>query len=98
MLSYMAVGLPTVAYDSPVAREILGTLGVFASPGDVAQLADAIEVLLDDPGRRAELGPKLRERVRREFTWDAAAARLVDIYAEAHARRRGRHRNPRRDL
>ena len=30
LLNYMAVGLPTVAFDTPVAREYLGTLGALA--------------------------------------------------------------------
>jgi glycosyltransferase involved in cell wall biosynthesis len=98
LLNYMALGLPTVAYDTPVARELLAGLGVYAAPGDVAQLADAITALLDDPVRRAELAPKLHERVRCYFSWDAAAARLVEIYAEAAARRARRCRTARRDL
>jgi glycosyltransferase involved in cell wall biosynthesis len=87
LLSYMAMGLPTVAYDTPVARELLGDLGVYAPRGDVAALADALEGLLDDAPRRAALGPALQACAQREFSWDAAGARLADIYAAAGARR-----------
>jgi len=80
LLNYMAMGLPTVAYETPVAREILGPLGVYAPPGDVTALAIAIQELLDNPEQRASLGPRLRERVESEFSWDAAGRRLEELY------------------
>ena len=80
LLNYMAMGLPTVAYETPVAREILGPLGVYAPPGDVSALAGAIQELLDNPDQRASLGPRLRKRVETEFSWDAAGRRLVGLY------------------
>lgn len=80
LLNYMAMGLPTVVYETPVARELLGDLGVYASPGDVAALADALLALLDDPARRAKLGAALRQRVTLQFSWDSVAVRLEAVY------------------
>jgi glycosyltransferase involved in cell wall biosynthesis len=80
LLNYMMMGLPTVAYETPVAREILGDLGEYAPAGDIAALGRCIQSLLDNPSRRAVLSPKLRTRVTREFSWDAAARRLVSVY------------------
>lgn len=80
LLNYMLRGLPTVAYDTPVAREILGELGAFTPKSDITALGHAIQNLLDDPGRRAALSPKLRQRVTEEFSWDATAHRLVALY------------------
>ena len=40
LYNYMACALPTVAFDTPSSREILGDLGVYAPRGDVAALAD----------------------------------------------------------
>ena len=45
----MAMGLPTVAYETPVSRELLGERGTYAPPGDVAALAEALLSLLDEP-------------------------------------------------
>ena len=56
ILNYMAVGLPTVVYDTAVSREYLGELGVYAALGDVADLAARLGELVDDPPRRAALG------------------------------------------
>jgi glycosyltransferase involved in cell wall biosynthesis len=81
ILNYMAMALPTVAFDMPVSREYLGTLGVYAGQaGDPAALADAIAGLLDDPVRRAELGQKLRERAGHHFSWERAGRQLLSIY------------------
>ena len=80
LLNYMAMGLSTVAYDQPVAREILGAAGVFAPTGDTAQLANACIRLLEDAGERKWRGDALRERAVREFAWSTIAARLVAIY------------------
>ena len=80
LLNYMAMGLSTVAYDQPVAREVLGEAGVFAPTGDTAQLADACLRLLEDAGERKWRGDALRERAMTEFAWSTIAARLVAIY------------------
>jgi glycosyltransferase involved in cell wall biosynthesis len=79
LLNYMAMGLPTVAYETPVARDILGTSGRYAPPGDITALGHALQALLDDPAR-CELGDRLRTRVEAEFSWDAAGRRLAGIY------------------
>lgn len=86
ILNYMACGLPTVAYDSPVSREFLGPLGVYAPWGDVEALAAAIVALLDAPARREELGSALRERAQECFSWEHAAREILAIYASLGAR------------
>ncbi|MGH2370717.1 MAG: glycosyltransferase family 4 protein, partial [Chloroflexota bacterium] len=82
LMNYMAMGLPTVAYQTPVAREILGDLGVYAPVGDIAALADRLQVLLDDSARREALSAALRTRVAREFSWDTVALQLEGVYDE----------------
>ena len=81
ILNYMAMGLTTVTFETPVSREYLGPLGTFAGrTGDPAALADSIAGLLDDPQRRAELGQKLRERAARHFSWERTGRQLLNIY------------------
>ena len=81
ILNYMAMALPTIAFDTPVSREYLGSLGVYAErTGDPAALADAIAGLLNDPRRRIELGQRLRERAARHFSWERAGRHLLTIY------------------
>ena len=81
ILNYMAMALPTVSFDTPVSREYLGALGVYAKKtGDPAALADAIAGLLDDPQRRTDLGRDLRARAARHFSWERAGQHLQAIY------------------
>lgn len=80
LLNYMAAGLPTVTFHTPVAQEILGDLGVYARPGDSTDLAQALAALVRDPGLRAERGRLLRQRAIDAFSWRATGQRLADIY------------------
>jgi len=83
ILNYMAMGLPTVAFDTPVSREYMGPLGVYAGQdGDPVALADAIAGLLDDPAGRADLGKKLQARVAEHFSWERAGRQLSNIYRD----------------
>ena len=84
ILNYMAMALPTVSFDTPVSREYLGSLGVYAGrTGSPLALADEIAGLLNDPQRRTELGRKLRERAIRHFSWERAGRRLLNVYRTA---------------
>ncbi len=82
LLNYMAMGLPTVAFDTPVSREYLGDLGVYAVPRDADGLADKIAALLDSESGRADLGMKLRERVLRHYQWSRSGELILQAYAE----------------
>jgi len=83
LLNYMAAGLPTVAYESPIAREILGDAGVFAPLGDTAALATACIGLLEDTRERKWRGATLRERAVTTFSLSALGDGLVEVYREA---------------
>jgi glycosyltransferase involved in cell wall biosynthesis len=85
LLNYMACGLPVVATDTPVNRELLGPGGRYAPVGDPAALADRLVDLLTDEPRRRELGAALRARVEAEFAWPALAARLLAVYERVAA-------------
>ncbi len=81
ILNYMAMGLPTVAFATAVARELLGPHGVYAPPGNPFALADRIAELLADPRRRRQLGALLRRRAGEEFSWRDGGRRLEALYA-----------------
>jgi glycosyltransferase involved in cell wall biosynthesis len=79
LLNYMAVGLPVVAFDTPVAREYLGTDGLLARPGDAASLADCLTAALDINGLRGE---RLRQRAIQNFSWEVAGRQIVEAYRD----------------
>jgi glycosyltransferase involved in cell wall biosynthesis len=83
ILDYMAMALPTIAYDTPQSREYMGSLGVYATPvGSPAALADRIQVLVEQPELRRALGEGLRRRAARHFSWERAGQQLVGIYQD----------------
>lgn len=80
LLNYMAVGLPTVTFNTPVARELLGDLGVYARPGDSGDLARALEQLILNEDFRIQRGCELRTRAEQHFSWEATGRRLMEVY------------------
>ena len=93
LYNYAAMGLPTVAFDTPANREILGDLGVYARPGDAAELAERLLGLLARPVEATERGRALRERAIRCLSWDARLEELLSVYDRlltAHAPAPGR--------
>jgi len=80
ILNYMAMELPTVAFDVPVSREFLGGLGVYAEPGNSRSLADALQSLLAAPSWAKSLGQRSRQRVAEGYSWDQAGRYILSIY------------------
>jgi len=83
LLNYMAVGLPTVAYDTPVAREYLGTEGALARRGDVESLAEELRRCLYTEGTRFSIGEmqrQLRQRAVKLFGWDISGRQIEVSY------------------
>lgn len=86
--NYMAMGLPTVAFETPVAREFLGDTGVYARLGDAEDLAAKLEFVLDNPDLAARLGAAARARAVAELSWERSIRAMESVYATALARRR----------
>jgi glycosyltransferase involved in cell wall biosynthesis len=80
LFNYMAVGLPTVVFDNPVNREILGDLGIYADLGDVRSLATALVRSLRDRSQALNLGAQCRKKAVDDYSWIAVARRLCDVY------------------
>jgi glycosyltransferase involved in cell wall biosynthesis len=84
LLNYMAVGLPTVAFDTPVAREYLGPLGVFAVRGDTESLAAHLLACLFPLASTLDgphiIGQQLRQRAVQLYSWEQAGRQIVQTY------------------
>jgi glycosyltransferase involved in cell wall biosynthesis len=76
-LEAAACGTATVASDSPGLRDSVlpGQTGFLVPHGDVATLANRIQVMLTDPALRESLGLGAR-RFAEQFSWERAAERM----------------------
>jgi glycosyltransferase involved in cell wall biosynthesis len=88
--NYLAMGLPVVAFDTPVSREILGPLGVYARYGDSESLAQEIVGLLEDQPRATKLGQQGRAKAMRDHSWELGGKQISAIYERVFAQRAGR--------
>ena len=84
LLESMACGIPVIASDGPGVRSVLcdGEDGLLAKPGDATDLAEKIQMLLDDPQRRREIGARGLAKVEASYSWEQSVARLEAIYHE----------------
>jgi glycosyltransferase involved in cell wall biosynthesis len=88
LLEAMAVGIPLVAADIPVFREVAGDAAIYANPYDVSSLATAMRTAL-----RTDRSEKLVRRGSlriREFTWERTAKQLLELFEATLANARVR--------
>ena len=81
VLEYLAAGLPVICPALGDLPEIVAGAGVLYRPGDVADLARAIGLLVDDVSKRRSLAAAARS-VSRRLSWAANAQEYVQL-AEA---------------
>lgn len=80
ILEAMSVGTPVVASDIPSQREVAGEAALFFDPRDPSELAQRIEILLENKEKRNTLIDKGKERVK-IFSWRVSAERMLDIFS-----------------
>jgi glycosyltransferase involved in cell wall biosynthesis len=77
----MVEGLPIIASDIEVTREVAGDAAVYAPVGDDAAFAAAIESVVRDADLRARLVAMGHVR-RSELTWERTAALTAAVYRQ----------------
>lgn len=75
-LEAMASGLPVVAPDDPIRREIVGDAGLFVDPRNSDEYAEALETAL-----AAKWGNKPREQASK-FSWDKVAEQYERLFLD----------------
>lgn len=84
VLEAMAAGCPVIASDIPVLHEVAGEAAVFVPALDVTQWTVALDTMLVDQVKRAELVKLGHERVK-QFTWEQTAKQTWEaLRATAH--------------
>jgi len=82
LLEAAAMGKPLVATDVPGCRDVIehGKNGFLVPVKDAAQLANAIEVLLENPELCQTMGTVGRKKVLREFDVQEVIRKTVEVY------------------
>jgi glycosyltransferase involved in cell wall biosynthesis len=84
MFEYMAAGLPVIASDFPLWRQILEEpgAGLLVDPSDPQAIAAAIDRLVADPALRRAMGERARRAAVEHYNWRTEGERLLQVYRE----------------
>ncbi len=88
LFEYMAIGLPVIASNFPLYREIVETAGcgICVDPESPEQIAAAIAAILEDPRMASEMARRGQEAALQRFRWDIEAEKLKLFYGRVLAR------------
>lgn len=82
MFEYMCAGMPVIASDFPLWREIVlkYNCGLCVDPQDSKAIAEALDYLIDNPQIAEEMGRNGFKAVQTEFNWANEEAKLLKFY------------------
>ncbi len=82
MFEYMAAGLPVIASNFPLWREIIenNQCGICVDPLSSQSIAEAIDWLLDNPGEAEKMGKNGQKAVEEKYNWQNEEQKLLAVY------------------
>ncbi len=82
MFEYMSTGLPVIASDFPLWREIIegNESGICVNPLDPKEIAEAIEFLIKNPKEAKRMGENGKRAVLSRYNWAIEEKKLYTIY------------------
>ena len=80
LMHYMAMGLPTVVFDTPVNREILEEHGIYAEYGNTNDFVQKLFILCHDQTVQQDLKGKLILTAHERFSWKDKAKQILGVY------------------
>jgi glycosyltransferase involved in cell wall biosynthesis len=85
LLEAMASGLPVIAADTPVNRELCGEAAVYFATFDAAECASRIRELAQSPAARSDLSQRGRKRAA-QFSWRQHVSDLLNAFCRVNTR------------
>jgi glycosyltransferase involved in cell wall biosynthesis len=84
MFEYMSAGIPVIASDFPLWREILedNECGICVNPLNPQDIANAINYLISHPEKAEIMGENGRRAVLEKFNWSIEEKKLIQFYEE----------------
>jgi len=91
LFDYMLVGLPVIASDFPLYREVIEPCrcGLIVAPDKPEQIAEAMIYLIEHSQEARQMGENGRRAVRERYNWEQEGAKLLRIYETVLERKRG---------
>ena len=82
LFDYMLVGLPVIASDFPLYREVVepNRCGLIVAPDRPEQIAEAMTYLIEHPEEARAMGENGRRAVLERYNWERESRKLVRIY------------------
>ena len=83
LAEYMLLGTPSVFSNFPAYRQVAGTsgAGIAVDPTNPREIADAIQVLIENPDLARAMGAAGQRAARERFNWQKEQHQLLDLYA-----------------
>ena len=78
----LSCGVPLVATDGGSLPEVVGDAGIVVPHSNPPALARAIDTLLRDENRRADMSVKARQHILDNFKWERCAREVVQLYRQ----------------
>jgi glycosyltransferase involved in cell wall biosynthesis len=82
MFEYMSAGIPVIASNFPLWREIIegNDCGLCVDPLDPKAIAAAIDFMINNPERAKQMGENGQNAVQERYNWSIEEAKLLDFY------------------
>ena len=84
IFEYMAAGIPVVASDFPLWKEIVeeNNCGICVPPENTTAIAAAVNSLLKDETRSQQMGANGKKAIKEKYNWEAESRNLLSFYAK----------------
>ena len=82
LFEYMSAGLPVIASDFPLWRQIVqgAGCGLLVDPLSPESIAEAVDYIIENPDEAQAMGQRGRKSVEQQYNWDREAAKLIQLY------------------